>query len=151
MPTENPIDSNDSAAAVAGQVQVDLMGLRTVCWKCDGESVALVGVAPHGGADLENFVTCNDEEVMPIVAALLPPNSPEVGEIKDRSSRTAGYTYLSNGCVHCDALFGNVYLFHDELLEVLVTKGLAGLEVIATVAAPAEWDPSKGRYGNLRP
>jgi hypothetical protein len=151
MPVENPTDSDDAAAASASQAQVDLMGLKTICWKCDGESIALVGVSPHDGADLGNFVQCNDDDVLPIVAALLPPNSPQVGEIKPRESRTAGYAYLSNGCVHCDALFGNIYLFHDELLEVLLTKGLAGLEVIATVTAPAEWDPTKDGFENLRP
>ena len=72
----------------------------------------------------------------------LPPSSCRrdshvSGVIKDRASRAAGETYLSNGaCVQCDALFGYFFLYHEELLEVLVTEGVGGLEVLATVMAP---------------
>jgi hypothetical protein len=63
-----------------------------------------------------------------------------VGEVKVRSSRTAGESYVSNGCFHCDALLGNFFLFHEELLEVLVTQGTAGLRVLAGFSIPVtEW------------
>ena len=64
-----------------------------------------------------------------------------MGEIKERASRTAGETYLSNGCFHCDALLGNFFLFHEELPEILVTEGIAGLKVLATVSVPVtDWE-----------
>lgn len=33
-----------------------------------------------------------------------------IGKIKSRYSKTLGYFYLSNGCIHCDALMGNHFL-----------------------------------------
>jgi hypothetical protein len=43
--------------------------------------------------------------------------------------------------LHCDALLGNFFLFQEELLEVLVTEGKEGLQVLATVTVPAiDWE-----------
>ena len=36
--------------------------------------------------------------------------------IKPRFSRTAGCSYLSNGCIHCDALLGR-HFDHDDYLD----------------------------------
>ena len=118
------------------QVEVDLLGLPTICWKCGAESVALVGIIPHEDGPEDELVRLSEPAALAFAAELLPPGFPRVGVIKDRASRAAGETYLSNGCVQCDALFGNFFLYHEELLEVLVTEGVGGLEVLATVMAP---------------
>ena len=40
-----------------------------------------------------------------------------IGTIKLRYSKTCGHSYLSNGCVHCDALMGDFFLERDELFS----------------------------------
>ncbi|SCL28011.1 hypothetical protein [Micromonospora inyonensis] len=46
----------------------------------------------------------------------------------------------SNGCQHCDALQGNFFLFHEELMEVLPVNGLDGLDHLADAGIPAaQW------------
>ena len=122
------------------QVEIDLLGLSIICWKCGAESVALVGIIPHEDGPEDELVRLSEPASLAFAAGLLPPGLPRVGIIKDRASRAAGKTYLSNGCVQCDALFGNFFLYHEEMLEVLVTEGVGGLEVLATVMAPmTDW------------
>ena len=36
-----------------------------------------------------------------------------LGDIKERYSKTAQYSYLSFGCFHCDAIFGDFYVFQE--------------------------------------
>jgi len=122
------------------QVEIDLLGLSTICWKCGAESVALVGIIPNEDGSEYELVRLTEPAALAFAAGILPPGMPRVGVIKDRASRATGATYLSNGCVQCDALFGNFFLYHEELLEVLVTEGVGSLEVLATVMAPmTEW------------
>jgi hypothetical protein len=91
------------------------------------------------------LVKCSNPAVLEFGASLLPPGTDGVGEIKVRSSRTAGTDYLSNGCPHCDALFGDFYLYSEELLDVLVCEGLDGLRVLATVPVDEEeWQRTIG-------
>ncbi len=123
------------------KIEVDLLGLLMTCWKCTSDSVALVGVIPHEDGPEDRLVRLSESAALAFAASLLPPGTPRVGAIKERNSRTAGESYLSNGCVKCDALFGNFFIYHSELLEVLVTEGVSGLELLATVMAPVNgWE-----------
>jgi hypothetical protein len=125
-------------------VDLELLGLPTACWKCGGSTVALVGVSPTEAREDEELFRTSEPAALAFAAAHLPAGAPHVGEIKERTSRTAGETYLSNGCFHCDALLGNFFLFHEELLEVLVTEGTMGLQVLATVSVPVtEWEVAR--------
>lgn len=124
-----------------GMIDLELLGLPTACWKCGATTVALVGVAPTGAQDEVEFLQTSEPAALAFAAAHLPAGAPQVGQVKERTSRTAGETYLSNGCFQCGALLGNFFLFHEELLEVLVTEGVAGLRILATVSVPVgDWE-----------
>ena len=98
-------------------------------------------MSPSGAREDDELFQTDEPAALAFAAAHLPVGASQVGEIKERASRTAGETYLSNGCFHCDALLGNFFLFHEELLEVLVTEGTEGLRVLATVSVPVtDWE-----------
>jgi hypothetical protein len=123
-----------------GLIDLELLGLPTACWKCGRSTVALVAISPSGAGEDDELFQTNQPEALAFAAAHLPVAVSQVGEVKVRSSRTAGESYVSNGCFHCDALLGNFFLFHEELLEVLVTQGTAGLRVLAGFSIPVtEW------------
>jgi hypothetical protein len=125
-------------------IDLELLGLPTVCWRCGRRTVALVAMSPTGAPEGEELVDTSEPEALAFAAAHLPAAVPQVGEIKERASRTAGETYLSNGCVHCDALLGNFFLFHEELLELLVTEGREGLQVLATArVSEIDWEMAR--------
>ena len=115
--------------------RVDLVGVEEICWRCRRPTVALIGVRPHNGRRAGSLVSCQDEKVLAYAAAALPADAAarmSVGAIKPRFSRTRNGEYLSNGCVHCDALLGDFYLYHETLPEVLALEGFGGLVTIAT-------------------
>lgn len=127
-----------------GMIDLVLLGLPTACWKCGRNTVALVAVSPSGAREDDELFQTDEPAALAFAAAHLPVGAAHVGKIKERTSRTAGETYLSNGCFHCDALLGNYFLFHEELLEVLVTEGIEGLRVLATAHVPlAEWEEAR--------
>lgn len=47
-----------------------------------------------------------------------------VGVVKPRSSKTASERYLSNGCVHCDALQGRFFESAFEAQTEIVTEAV---------------------------
>jgi hypothetical protein len=121
-------------------IDLELLGLPTACWKCGRSTVALVAVSPSGARGDDELLQTDEPPALAFAPAHLPVGVSHVGEIRERSSRAAGAAYLSNGCFHCDALLGNFFLFHEELLEVLVTEGREGLQVLATASVPAiDW------------
>ncbi|MFX9027565.1 hypothetical protein ABTN22_19170, partial [Acinetobacter baumannii] len=68
-----------------------------------------------GCADIElNLHSFGDnlQDGASVVARMLPRallKSHGIGELRPRHSRTEGGSYLSNGCVHCDALQGRFF------------------------------------------
>ncbi|KUL25302.1 hypothetical protein [Actinoplanes awajinensis] len=124
----------------AGEVvKVTVRGLTMDCWKCHRPTTAIVGM--HLASAVEgDLVTCSDEQALAVAAQLLRATG-KVGlaqPIKTRTSRTAGGTGLTNGCQHCDALQGNFFIYHQELMEVLSTNGVEGLEHLADADLPTE-------------
>jgi len=122
--------------AVYEVTRVNLVGVEEMCWRCHRSTVALIGVRPQNGRHAGSLVSCQDENVLASAAAALPAEAAArtgVGLVKPRFSRTRNGEYLSNGCVHCDALLGDFYLYHETLPEVLALEGFGGLVTIATV------------------
>mgnify|MGYP001097626420 CR=1 FL=1 len=52
----------------------------------------------------------------------------KIGKIKKRFSKTVGHSYLSFGCVKCDAIFGGWYN-HEEIMEVKMYGAAIAYEV----------------------
>ena len=83
------------------------------CWRCKKETniithvhVDLLGTKPSV------VLRISDLEGHPSILRKVVEQIPEhlkVGEIKSRSSKMAGESYLSNGCGHCDALIGRFF------------------------------------------
>lgn len=46
----------------------------------------------------------------------------DVGHLKSRYSNMAGHSYMSNGCLHCDAIFGRHYEIHARYSEIPVAS-----------------------------
>lgn len=55
-------------------------------------------------------------ELISEVQANLPRHT-EVGQLKSRHSQTWARSYTSNGCYHCDALYGPHFEIHARYVE----------------------------------
>jgi hypothetical protein len=120
-------------------VLVRILGLSKPCWRCNATSTPLVAMIEESGDPFgEDLVLCDDDTIIAFAWRRLPAEarfSHCVGEVKVRSSKTTGTSYLSNGCSACGAIFGNFPLFHEDLPEAL-SEGFDTLTVLATVRIP---------------
>lgn len=128
--------------------KVTVRGLTMDCWKCHRPTTVVVGMhlASSVGGDL---ITCDDEQALAASADLLRASG-NIGltrPIKVRTSRTTGSTGLSNGCQHCDALQGNFFIYHEELMEVMSANGIDGLDHLGDGDLPTErWQQLHRRW-----
>eukprot|EP00456_Euglypha_rotunda_P062931 TRINITY_DN53120_c1_g1_i1.p1 TRINITY_DN53120_c1_g1~~TRINITY_DN53120_c1_g1_i1.p1 ORF type:complete len:165 (-),score=20.72 TRINITY_DN53120_c1_g1_i1:65-559(-) len=81
------------------------------CWHCGAEteivsSIRIVRGPDHAECSVSDLT---DHPGPSRDIAEIVKDRVSVGEIKLRFSKTAGYDYLSNGCAHCDALFGDFF------------------------------------------
>lgn len=104
-------------------IDVSLYVAPTDCWSCGAEFEI---VSRMKLARDENSAECEVSDLTdhPQLADELSrqlSSRPAVGELKLRHSATMGKSYLSNGCAHCDAIFGRHYEIgtrYDEKLAV---------------------------------
>jgi hypothetical protein len=135
----------DLGLGTTAELELVVFGLTYRCWRCEETSTPIVALAQRrdGRMREEDLLDCSGAPLLAYAFALLPDDARRrfgVGEVKERYSKTAGAEYLSNGCASCDALFGDFYLFHEDLAEVLSTNGLEGLvELHAASITPLEW------------
>lgn len=102
----------------------------TTCWSCGAETTIVSSLHLTGAndeaqcavADFTEYPTLIDE-VNRAISGLK-----EVGEIKPRLSKTLARAYMSNGCSHCDALFGQ----HFEVMTRYDERDAARLIVPAS-------------------
>jgi hypothetical protein len=71
-------------------IDLELLGLLTACWRCGGSTVALVAISPCGTHEDDELLQTSEPEALAFAAARLPVGVLQVGEIKERVSRTAG-------------------------------------------------------------
>lgn len=91
------------------------------CWSCGAEFHIVPSVElATGTASVECCVsdfTAYPHLISAVQASL--PNDLQVGVLKARVSQTWGRSYISNGCFHCDALYGQHYEIHARYNEVI--------------------------------
>ena len=82
------------------------------CWKCYKTSNIYYIGHPFGASSEDSF----NPDVVEFVKGLRKEDVGRelfVGEVKERYSRTVGYSYTSFGCYYCDAIFGDFYIFNE--------------------------------------
>lgn len=91
--------------------QVNVMASELHCWSCGAETQIISGVEVVVGPNRFPLLVCHFEghlELFDLIRHRLP-NNLQIGAVKQRLSRAQKQSYLSNGCFHCDALFGQGY------------------------------------------
>lgn len=121
-----------SWALTAGiRLPVTFEGVPIQCWKCKKTTTTLLNITFHldriyPGRESISVQIYDFEEDLPTFQALLPKElytHHHVGVIKRRYSKTINGQYISNGCVHCDALQGQFFEYRNACkAEVLVEK-----------------------------
>jgi hypothetical protein len=126
--------------AAAERVPLVIRGMPYPCWNCAYEDVAVALIHVEDIVGVDRVITTENRLVLAYAAELLAAaGHPQTATIKARRSRTAKATYLSNGCCHCDALFGQ-FPVSEKLTEVLASDKVNTLPVLATVERSAiEW------------
>jgi hypothetical protein len=141
------------APALHAAVPIRVHAAEGACWKCSKPTMRLLRVEfavdelfpSHGNYSMnrEDIETATPQSET-WLAKYLPKEllaSAGIGEIKKRYSRTVGSSYLSNGCVHCDALQGaffdhevvseaNPVLTAHAVIEPWVTNAVGGARFV---------------------
>lgn len=116
------------APAVGQRMPLLISTVRIPCWKCKKETGIVMELTlaasrlfpghpdiPLSMYELDECFPTGATDVM----EFLPPalmRSHGVGVVRPRYSRTMGGSYLSNGCIHCDALQGQ-FFDHEHFYE----------------------------------
>lgn len=132
-----PLTTLQAVSSTDGsEIPVDILALPGACWKCRGGTLPIVGVFVPDEIDGRRFL--DFAEVAHRLAAVVPEaqlRALGIGPIKLRRSRTVPEGYLSNGCVHCDAIQGNFPL-HEDLAAFQSGGGELHELIVATLYLP---------------
>jgi len=109
------------APALGQKMPMEVSTVQIECWRCkkltgvvNGLNFAVSRVLP-GHTDIPTSIYDLSDELPngeAVVMSMLPASLLRkygVGVIKPRYSKTAGEEYISNGCIHCDALQGRFF------------------------------------------
>lgn len=87
------------------------------CWRCKRSTNIITALIIYNKNN--NFIdslSFTNQSVARWIAKNIPKQSlwdNGIGTIRERYSKTVGGKYISNGCVHCDALQGNFFVVHE--------------------------------------
>ena len=84
------------------------------CWKCKSLTRIVTWLSGRTGPHTTALRYIHLEHIsdLPKLEELVKQATrlrPDIGTVKERYSYTAGCSYLSNGCTHCDAIVGRSY------------------------------------------
>lgn len=119
------------AAEARVQPYVEFLGWTSPCWKCEAEVplwyTRLVGRTCCGLPHDDDFHPSEEwqDSFSPAVRELARQAGLSDAAIKPRFSRTAGSTYMSFGCLACDAIYGDWFVRQD-LCEVVYEPPIFG-------------------------
>ncbi len=87
------------------------------CWRCRKPINTITSLDIYTSQDeFINSLPFTDERVAKWIANHISERTlwnNGIGTVKMRYSKTVGRKYMSNGCIHCDALQGNFYVDHE--------------------------------------
>jgi len=126
--------------ATLRRIPVTVRALPVRCWNCGNGDAAVAFVHLDGVTNGGEVVATTRTLTLSYAAELLTDaEHPQAKSIKVRNNRVTGASYLSNGCLHCDALFGGKTL-DDGLYQSLARGEVDYLPVLVTVQrSGVEW------------
>lgn len=115
------------------------------CWKCGAADFAVACMHMEDFTGPYDVVYTSNE--LPLAYArylLIAAGHQQAYTIKFRRSKTMRQSYLSNGCLRCDALFG-AFPVDEVVTSYAASDALGTLPALATVTRPqAEWSLLSG-------
>jgi competence protein CoiA len=111
----------------------------TTCWSCGVDTTIISSLLLTRADDDTECAVADFTEYPALIDDVNRATSElnDVGEIKLRFSKALTRAYMSNGCSHCDALFGQHFEIHARYEE----RDTAGL----IVPVSGEWAEIFGR------
>ncbi|PIL39205.1 hypothetical protein CR103_14050 [Massilia psychrophila] len=119
------------APALGAELPVEIYSAATDCWRCKKETRVVMNIVfaaarkfqGHSNISVSIYKLSDSlADGDQVIDSLLPSDllrKHGIGPVKRRSSKTEGRSYMSNGCVHCDALQGRFFehelAYTDEL------------------------------------
>lgn len=144
------------APAMGRTVPASVMGAMTKCWKCGQETRLFLGIdllleriyPGFGNVHITLAEIGKDPERGALwMAAHFPVEAlvgRGIGAVKLRYSRTMSERYLSNGCLHCDALQG--CMFEHEVAFESTPLWEVFVPIESWMADEREWPASLKRW-----
>ncbi|MEV5910522.1 hypothetical protein ACWEGX_09730 [Streptomyces chartreusis] len=127
-----------------------MLALKRPCWKCGEVTTCVVGLYPDRPSPAEGSPRTVDESSRAWIKELLRDHGfvRLAASIKPRWSSTLGSRYLSNGCLHCDALQGDFPL-EEEASDLVRERGMQALDtlLVAEIASPVWQRVVHGEHG----
>lgn len=115
-------------------------GIPYRCWKCHTDDIAVALLHVDGLLYWDYVVPAEEDLALAYAADILRAEGHEQAEtIKPRRSKTAKSTYLSNGCINCDALFGSFHV-SEKVFKKAAAERLDELPLLTEAVRPLiEW------------
>jgi hypothetical protein len=136
----------------APSATVVVRGLDYACWKCGGATTCVVAVHAEGSRQSGDWLWFEDKHALRFARELLVQSGrlELATPIRNRFSKTAGSTYLSNGCQHCDAIQGD-WPLGRAISGYIQTAPLEELSILAAVTvAETTWNDVSANQGMRR-
>lgn len=91
----------------------------TTCWSCGAETTIVSSLLLTGAKNDAECAVADFSEYPTLIGDVNRAVSDlkDVGEVKLRFSKTLARAYMSNGCSHCDVLFGQHFEIHARYDE----------------------------------
>jgi len=105
----NETDHGIKPALLTETTTVIVRGFDHTCRKCRKPMTCVVAVHAEGARQSDDWVWFEDKHALSFARDLLLRAGQDqlAAAIKERFSKTADESYLSNGCPHCDAIQGD--------------------------------------------
>jgi hypothetical protein len=134
------VSDHDIGPVSPESLNVIVGGLDYACWKC-GDTTTCIVAAHIGIGQSADWVWFEDKHALQLARELLLREGQvqRAATVKERFSKTAGDSYLSNGCEHCDAVQGD-WSLGRAISDYALDEPLEELPILATAAvAEAAW------------